>query len=164
VDALSTAAHLMHRFGGHPAAAGFSLPTSRLDELRALLQTWTLAQGARARPALQVDATVPPDDLDEALLGQLQRLGPFGMGNPEPRLVIPCPRPSGLRTIGKDARHLKWSIPRRGRAPIDVLWWGGAEHADALTAGPVELLATLGQSHFRGVTTLQLVVTDARAA
>ncbi|HMV67235.1 MAG TPA: single-stranded-DNA-specific exonuclease RecJ, partial [Myxococcota bacterium] len=90
VQALESASDLLVRFGGHPAAAGFSLPASRLPELRDRLTAWMLAHTAEDTlvPERAIDAVVPAEALDARLHGELLRMSPFGMGNPEPRLLV----------------------------------------------------------------------------
>jgi single-stranded-DNA-specific exonuclease len=92
LDAI-TAAHasgpIFHRFGGHAHAVGFSLPTTRLAQLRTALNLHTLTALAAELlvPELTIDAEVEPSDLTRDLLDWLNRLAPFGMGNPEPVLM-----------------------------------------------------------------------------
>jgi single-stranded-DNA-specific exonuclease len=92
LDAI-TAAHttgpIFHRFGGHAHAVGFSLPTARVDQLRAALNLHALTHLATELlvPTLTVDAELPPASLTRGLLEWLDRLAPFGIGNPEPTLM-----------------------------------------------------------------------------
>lgn len=84
-------AHLLHSFGGHPFAAGLSLPVENLPLFteavnRQLRQTQAL-QGDRG-PTLAVDLTVTVADLGADLFRQLSLLEPCGMGNPAPKLLI----------------------------------------------------------------------------
>ncbi len=92
LDAI-TAAHatgpIFHRFGGHAHAVGFSLPTARLAQLRTALNLHTLTALAADLliPELTIDAEVEPAGLTRDLLAWLERLAPFGIGNPEPVLL-----------------------------------------------------------------------------
>ena len=97
------------------------------------------------------------------LLTDLEVLGPFGMGNPVPRLVIPGVQVQGVRRIGKDRSHLKFAIPTAG-GTTDCIWFGQGELEDAIADGPVDLLVTLGRNTWRGVTRLQCLIQDARSA
>lgn len=86
--ALHDCADLLVRFGGHAAAAGFTVRTADLPQLEARLDS---VAAAAIRPGcslseVTLDAEVELDELDESLARELERLAPFGVGNPEPRL------------------------------------------------------------------------------
>jgi single-stranded-DNA-specific exonuclease len=83
-------AHLLHRFGGHPYAAGLSLPVENLP-----LFTEALHQQFRQHmdevetgPSFQVDLVVTVAELGKELFQELKLLEPCGMGNPVPKLWI----------------------------------------------------------------------------
>ncbi|MEL6495676.1 MAG: single-stranded-DNA-specific exonuclease RecJ [Cyanobacteria bacterium J06623_7] len=81
---------LLHRFGGHPFAAGLSLPLANLELLREgmnqqLRQKTNLAD---LRPQIDVDLVVTVADLGQDLFEELRQLEPYGMGNPIPKLLI----------------------------------------------------------------------------
>lgn len=86
LDALESCSELFTRFGGHAHAVGFSLPSSRLEELRAHLAGYARARLTLAdfEPILDIDAELPLQQITPALYRAVQSLGPFGMGNPQP--------------------------------------------------------------------------------
>jgi single-stranded DNA-specific DHH superfamily exonuclease len=73
---LESASDLLEKFGGHPAAAGFTVPTEAIDSLRTRLCTWVTEQiGAEALvPESIYDAELGVDELHEQLLNQILRL------------------------------------------------------------------------------------------
>ncbi len=107
--------HLI-RFGGHSQAAGLTLPTEGIDAFARALEVEvgrTLA-GADLTPTITVDAALDLDDLSYDLLDDLERLAPFGPGNPEP--VFAAERVGLLagKAVGKDGAHLSLSL-RQGQ-------------------------------------------------
>jgi single-stranded-DNA-specific exonuclease len=82
-------AHLLDRFGGHPYAAGLSLPVENVplfaDAINQKLRQTSEAQGI---PALRVDLTVTVAELGKELFQALKLLEPCGMGNPVPKLLV----------------------------------------------------------------------------
>jgi len=87
---VSSQSHLLHRFGGHPFAAGLSLPLENLPLFREGINqelNRTLASGDRA-PLLEVDLELTVADLGKALFQELKYLEPCGMGNPVPRILV----------------------------------------------------------------------------
>ncbi len=157
VAALDDAAGLLSRYGGHPAAAGFSLPARDLPALAERLAAWTASQvGTQPPPPeLQIDAIAGPELLTWPVIEGLLRLGPHGKGNPPPLLAVPC-LPTGVRPLGKD--HLVFMA-----GPVEAVWWGGARHAHLLQR-PVELAAEPGLNRYNGRTARRLTVRDVRPA
>jgi single-stranded-DNA-specific exonuclease len=86
LNALESCAPLFTRFGGHAYAVGFSLPSSRVEELRAQLDSYARTRLSLAdfEPTLNIDAELPLDAITPEMFEALRRLEPFGAGNPEP--------------------------------------------------------------------------------
>ena len=82
---------LLSGFGGHPLAAGLTLPGEHIELLAAALNRMVREQwgGDRApQPLLSIDLTVTVADLGQALFRELKALEPCGMGNPVAKLLI----------------------------------------------------------------------------
>ncbi len=115
-------AHLLERFGGHRAAAGLSIQFERLEEF---IETFTaFADEALDEenlvPVTTIDAIVPPDEkLTLDLCRELERLAPFGLGNPGVSLLAPGCELSELSSCG-EGKHLRF------RARLDGCDAGGA--------------------------------------
>lgn len=89
--ALAACGAHLERFGGHAAAAGLMLRASELERFTAAVRRAIEAQSSTpgAEPApLAIDAEIEPADLTLAEVEELERLGPFGPGNPEPVLAF----------------------------------------------------------------------------
>ncbi|MDQ8208094.1 single-stranded-DNA-specific exonuclease RecJ [Coraliomargarita sp. SDUM461003] len=86
VEVFQRCAHLLGHWGGHPMAAGVSLQAC---DVAAFTQCYLeslkqLYPDGLPEPSLSISAWLQPADLGEALLDELDRLHPFGQGNPEP--------------------------------------------------------------------------------
>lgn len=86
LQALESCPQLFSRFGGHAHAVGFSLPSSHITQLQQQLDAY-----ARARlrlddfiPVVDIDASMPVEAITPQFMQALNRLEPFGTGNPEP--------------------------------------------------------------------------------
>ena len=79
---------LLHRFGGHPFAAGLSLPLANLSLFREGINQQLRQAGMTQMPQVEVDLVVTVADLDRDLFEELRQLEPYGMGNPIPKLLI----------------------------------------------------------------------------
>ncbi len=167
VAALDTVSDLLLKYGGHPAAAGFTVRAADLDALRDRLSEYVtrVAPSESSAPVRRVDARVPAELLGQGLSDELARLGPFGMGNPAPSLLVPGVRPFGVQVKGESQALLKFLVTGAGGRAVEAVWWRRAEHADALRTGaPVDLLCGLGEHHWNGASRLQLDVRDVRPA
>lgn len=166
VRALERVADLLVKYGGHPAAAGFTVRTADLDALARRLEAFvgeTLPPDGLV-PVRRADARVAPEELSQRLHADLDRLGPFGAGNPSPALWVPTVRPFAFQVKGAEGKLLKFLVPRGRDAAIEAIWWDHADLAGRMQQGPVDLLATLGEHAWNGEKRLQLEVRDARAA
>jgi single-stranded-DNA-specific exonuclease len=106
--------HLI-RFGGHTAAAGFTLDLDRLENFREAFEsvvTASLGQDPEP-PDLSLDAEVSLSQLDEDFFFHLNRLRPFGPGNPAPTLACLQAQIVDSRVVGQ--KHLKFKMAQDGK-------------------------------------------------
>jgi single-stranded-DNA-specific exonuclease len=164
LEALTSAADLFDRFGGHAQAAGFSMPAERVAELEERFEGYagSVLTLEDLQPVLRVDAEVTFRELDWKLYEELRRLEPCGFGNPTPvfgtRDVTLAAPPRILKE-----KHLKLRV-QQGSCSFDALGWQMAPLGASLRAGDrVDAAFTLDANSFRDETTLQLIIKDVRA-
>lgn len=127
--ALRGCEELLLRHGGHAMAAGLSIEPDRVGHVRDRLND--LARAAlrpdQLQPCLKLDAEVAWSDLAIEKVGELARLAPLGQGNPTVRFVLRgvCHR-APPKTIGRDNKHVKFSVTN-GRESLDAVWWNGGK-------------------------------------
>jgi len=161
LEALSQASDLFDRFGGHAQAAGFALPAERIGELETRFERYARAVLAPddLEPALRVDAEVRFAELDSTLYEEVQRLEPYGFGNPTPVFVARDAVLVAPPRILKE-KHLKLRVAQRASA-FDALGWQMAKQATGLAGGQVlDLAFTLDENVFQDTVTLQLILKD----
>ncbi len=161
VHALDSTAELLYRYGGHPAAAGFSLERKHLPAVAARLEAWAASAGAgNLLPEHLFDCDLQPRDLSLGLLSELSELGPYGKGNPAPVIRLSGISPQGIQPMGQEGQHLRFAVGHHR-----AVWWRSAQWRGALeTAHRLDLLVALEENTFRGRTSLQLKVEDARVS
>ncbi len=162
---------LMERFGGHAFAAGMTLRADRLEQLRLRLADHAAAHwpAELRHPPLQIDAEVTIDEIDLALVDQLDQLEPFGKGNRAPLLLIRDVEVAGLQRVGKSADWARAKLHARGRQPLWARPHLAAFSAAALWQGVssgdhIDVVVRLERNHFNGRTTLQGTVEALRPA
>jgi single-stranded-DNA-specific exonuclease len=153
--ALDSVQHLLHRHGGHAAAAGFTVSTRDLPGLAEALAAFVAAHEDDdvLVPEEVIDAVVDPPAVDLRLIADLARLEPTGKGNAPARLVV--------RGVASDTAVLKERHVRFRLGPLRCLWWNGADRADQL-ARAREVLGSASLNTWNGRTDPQLVVEDVR--
>jgi len=164
VDALQQCSDLFERYGGHPAAAGFTIATSKLPELRERLADAVerTLQGARPTPALRIDAETTLRTFPGPVMGEMAKLAPFGQGNAEPVFVSRSLTVAQKRTIGATGDHLELRLKENG-----VTWRAmGFGMGRRINEVPdrLDLAYTIGVDRFGGNAFLQLRLRDWRPA
>jgi single-stranded-DNA-specific exonuclease len=163
--ALESCAEVMSKFGGHKQAAGLTLETSRIRELRARVNDFadTCLTPDDLRPRLWIDGSLTFRSINEQVVSELSTLAPFGAGNP-------CPifRTSRVEIIDGPRRlkerHLKMAFKQDGRIFRGIAWRASeresfvAEHRAA-----IDLAFSLENDTYNGERYLQLSVADFRA-
>ncbi len=161
-DALSTCQRLFSRFGGHDQAAGFSLPASRVNELEAAFEraARTVLTPSDLEPTLRVDAEVSVSDLTWALAAHLEKMEPFGYGNPAPVFAANLEVAGSPRVLKE--KHLRIRV-KQGGASLAATGWRLAGKAALLkTNQRFEAAFTFGVTEFQGERELHLTLKDAR--
>jgi single-stranded-DNA-specific exonuclease len=160
--AIAAHSDMLLSFGGHTMAAGLSIDPARIaDFRRALSRTVRAALGeAEPTPTLAIDGYVPLGDLSLALVRDVERLAPFGPGNPPLTLAAPGLRLNRYATIGRRGEHLAVTVEDEAGATHRVLWWGAGE--DDLPRGRFDLAYTMRASSYLGEPQVQVEWVDAR--
>jgi single-stranded-DNA-specific exonuclease len=166
-QALEACADLLGRHGGHAAAVGLALPLENLPALRERFAS-VAARGLDSGdlgPRCQIDALVQPDALSRRLAEDLERLGPFGLGNPEPVLATMGVRGNArvlqAKVEGAES-HLKLQL-RTAAGPFDAIGFGLAKAAP-LCEGLIDAAFYLELDEWRGERRLQLRLRALRQA
>jgi single-stranded-DNA-specific exonuclease len=107
--ALERASGLLTRYGGHGQASGMTLPSSRLPELTAVLESALVESGVPVpfQPELRLDADLPGEKLTITTVETLDLLQPFGVGNEQPLLRIRDVAVRKYDVVGADRSHLR---------------------------------------------------------
>jgi single-stranded-DNA-specific exonuclease len=160
--AITAHADLLLGFGGHPMAAGLSLPAERVAEFRRGLSRTVakLAVAANVAVGLPIDGTLPLSDLSLDFVADLERLAPFGPGNPPLTLVSCDLRVRGKRTLGRDQAHLLVIVEDAWGTAQEVIWWDGA--GETLPDGKFDLAYTVRANDYRGARGVQVTWVAAR--
>ncbi len=109
IQALNQCTGLLGRYGGHAQAAGFTMPAKNIPLLQETLTDLAAKQlkDVDLRPRLNIDAEVELNELLGDTYQTIQKLSPFGKGNPMPTFISRGVQVMDLKTMGADQQHLR---------------------------------------------------------
>lgn len=158
--ALAGCRDLLSNFGGHTKAAGFTVPTTNLPQLERQLFTLAEAQlaGLDLRPHIDIDAEVSLSDLTGETFKQIQRLAPFGSGNPLPAFVSRHVEIVDQRHIGSRNEHMGLKLKQEGIV-WDAIGFRFGSRAQEITAF-MDIAYNLDIDRWNGAERLRLKLLD----
>src|SRR6185503_19407472 len=124
-------------FGGHPMAAGLAIQPKNIAAFRRGLSAALRDCQASSEKTMTIDAVLDLPQISMELLTTLQRLAPFGVGNPTVRLGC-----TGLNVVdeaifGKARTHKRLVVQDTAGCQQEVIWWWGA--AESSPSGMFDL-------------------------
>lgn len=148
--ALKRAASHLGRYGGHSMAAGLSLPAERVFQFRRALSRAVreIAGDAPMTPMLAIDGYLDLADISLGLTADIERLAPFGNGNPPLTLATRNLKVASRRGLGRRGEHLQVEVEDEQGRRQRVIWWRGA--SAGLPRGRFDLAYTLRTSVYKG--------------
>ena len=153
--------------GGHPMAAGFSLPEDRLAAFHAFLdERLAAAASLPAAADLVVEGALAVPGATMELAGQVARLAPFGAGNEEPMFVLQRARVVRADRVGREGATLRTFIEGEGgggRLKAMLFRAGEGALAEALLGrgAPLHLAGHLRVEEWNGTTSVGFAISDA---
>ena len=162
--AISAQQDLLTGYGGHPMAAGLSLPSERIPDFRRRFSQAIeqMRQAADIQAVLQIDGYLNLPDLTLDFVADLERLAPFGPGNPPLVLATRGLKLSDSNAVGRDGEHLLVTIEDEAGCSQRAIWWQGA--GLPLPEGCFDLAYHVRASTYRGQRDVQVVWLDTRLA
>ena len=163
-------AGLLINGGGHAMAAGFTVARDGVERLRAFLEAQLRipADAADLQPELGIDGMVAPGAATLELAETLERLGPFGTGNAEPRFALVHARLLHAEPVGEQHLRLVLGDPAGGSRVRAMLFRAGenglGETLMAARGSTIHVAGKLRVNRWQGREEPQLLVDDAAPA
>ena len=160
--AIRQQAALLNTFGGHPMAAGLSLDPLNFKQFQRDLDH-SIEQQLADHPIsaeLQIDAYQQPSTIDMDLLQSIDRLAPFGAGNPPPVFAAKGLRLISSTSLGKTREHLHLIVQNQAGETSKFTWWQGAGLPQP--EGLFDLAYTARCSNYKGQPQVELEWLDFR--
>ena len=156
VEALERCSEYLVNFGGHAEAAGCTVEKSNWIKF-----TDAIKNDADERlekydlvPSLEINAEISLEDLSLNFVKDLQKLEPFGNGNPEPKFLLRNQTISGIRCVGQENDHLQCFIGR-----IKVIGFG-LGHLASKIPSRCDVVCKLGIDNWNEESRVQIFLED----
>lgn len=180
IEHIRKASSILVNAGGHPMAAGFTVETKRLEELKKLLVGLANEELTEEQliKTLRIDCGINFTDITLDLYNKIQEFTPFGMGNLEPVFCIKDVKINNYQLAGHEGKHLKLWISENGGEAMEGIAFGmGSASARQSSNSPkvrqsrpeqntdligkkVELAFNLSLNSWNGKEKLQLKIKD----
>ena len=126
-EELTAVKDVFTKFGGHPMAAGISLPTEKIDELRERLnQNCTLTEDDM-QEIIKIDCDMPLSYITDKLIDSIDMLAPFGTGNSKPLFALKNIPIQKMAYMGKEGQYLRMSLQTENGGNMTGLMFRGVE-------------------------------------
>jgi single-stranded-DNA-specific exonuclease len=162
----AVAAGLLLKGGGHAMAAGLTVGRAKFDALGDffLRELAATATAARARAGLEIDGALTPAGASDELIELIERAGPYGQGNPQPRFAFPAHRVKFAKVVGE--AHVRCVLEAGDGSRLDAVAFRAAGQPLGellLGAGglPLHVAGSLKRDTWGGRDKIELFVDDA---
>ena len=164
VSAMESCEDLLVRFGGHSQAAGLTIPTEDIPQLKTRLEDYSnrLLETQGLVRNVEIDAVITLDELDEVMIRWINYLEPYGPGNPRPTFASMRVKVLEYFHMGREQQHLRLRVEANG-AQFTALafnqsgkWKAGTKYVD--------LAFTVMNDSFRGKGAIALRLLDFKAS
>ena len=158
--------HLL-KGGGHAMAAGLTVDHAKLGALSAFFADALsgAAQRLAARATLAMDGALVPSAVTDSLMELIERAGPYGQGNPQPRFVFPAHRVKFAKPVG--TAHIRCVLEAGDGSRLDAVAFRAAGQPlgdlliEASGGMPVHVAGQLKRDTWGGRNRIELQIEDA---
>jgi single-stranded-DNA-specific exonuclease len=163
LDAIAACSEHLVSFGGHKMAAGLTIEPSRIESFAAAFEAYAKdnVRDDDIVARMHVDAMTPLRLLSRETVSQLERLGPFGEGNPQPVFVTKGVRlATPPRRVGSKGDHLQFAVTDNTAAIRCVAFRMGHIEKKLLEADSFNIAYEPRINTYNGSQTVQFIITD----
>ena len=115
------------KFGGHPMAAGLSLPEENVARFRAKINELSTLNEMDKKQKVRIDVPMPMDYVSLDLVREFGILAPFGKDNTKPVFADKQIRIKRMWVMGKNRNVLKLSLLTGNGTPVTGIYFGDVE-------------------------------------
>jgi len=163
IKVIEEVGDLLERYGGHVRACGFSLKKKNLENFTKKVKQIVeyKLKGISLTPKLKIETELSLEEIDESLVGEVNKLSPFGQGNERPKFVGFNIEIVDIMNMGVDGQHIKIRIKSQDSAVLSAIGFGQAEKWNNLKISDmIDMVYYLEMNEFNGRREIQLKIVD----
>ena len=126
-EQMCKCSNLLTKFGGHPMAAGLSLPEENVELFRKQMNENCPFRAEEIVQTIHIDVPMPVDYVTNALVEEFSILAPFGKDNPKPVFADRNLKISRMWVIGKNQNVLRMTLVSEQGRPLSAIYFGDIE-------------------------------------
>ncbi len=165
VESLKFASEYLVKFGGHKQAAGLTVRSAQLEDFyAALLKFADTTPTEEIIADLVLDAELAETDLTIATFDELEKLEPFGVGNPKPRFLINRAQIIDYKLVGSNQQHLQMRL-QVGSTTVEAIGFNLAYIGTKYPTGSIiDIVGELLVDSWQGLKKLKLKIIDVKSS
>ena len=126
-EQMCKCSNLLTKFGGHPMAAGLSLPEENVEIFRKQMNENCPFRAEEIVQTIHIDVPMPVDYVTNALVEEFSILAPFGKDNPKPVFADRNLKISRMWIVGKNQNVLRMTLISKQGRPLSAIYFGDIE-------------------------------------
>ena len=155
--------HLKY-FGGHAQAAGMTVTETNWSVFKSGLEETMLAYQEQLAipPSINIDLVLRVEELTVDFIQEMNLLGPFGMDNAKPLILLGDVELESVRFLGNDSQHLKLNFTNQDKSAVgQAIGFHKADQGEFLNEGQkISLVGQASINQFRNQSQAQIVIED----
>ena len=129
-DKLHECEEFLSKYGGHPMAAGISMPKENLEGFRKKMNELANLTDKDMTPVVHIDVPMPLSYVTEELIHELDLLEPFGNGNEKPIFAVKHAPVKRISYMGKENQFLRFILGMEDGREMTALYFRGSEELE----------------------------------
>ncbi len=166
IRAIDEASEFLTRYGGHPAACGFSLLPENLDGfVKKIKEIANMKlKGVELKPKIIIETEIGLEEINEELFGEIEKFGPFGNDNNRPVFVSKGTIVDKI-FMGAEGQHVKFKLKNEKSGLLSAIGFGQSENFKDFQIGDtIDIVYYLDLNEFNGRREIQLKILDSKAS
>lgn len=165
VEALTGAKEHLVKYGGHAAAAGFTVKTENIETFYKNLLDYAESQDLEnSESALDIDAVVGPEEMSFPVVEMIETFEPFGVDNYRPKFVAQGLEIKEIRSVGKENKHLQLTLYSANKFFKCIAFNLGKATSQYTVGDRIDVAFEFLIDSWNGVRNIKLKVIDLRKA
>ncbi len=161
-EAVAACGDLLTHYGGHPMAAGLSLPSANIDVFRKRINEYADRQSSMPFDTLHIDCKLNPAAISLDLVGELNVMKPYGAGNPTPVFGFFNMVLTNIIPLSNN-KHLRLVLSRGSVSMSAMLFFTSTEDFPYEKGEVLDIAATLEINEYNDRSSVSVIIKDVKA-